>query len=236
MRKTFRRTVVFIVSTSAIALAAVWVLPTLIPVDTVRSTLEDRLSAATGQPVRLEHVSFRLLPKPQLAVGTVQVGGDSERPLVRLTGAYANAALGEILSGQLRLRVLGADRAVVRSETLAALQAANSSQDKGAGDSVPLERIRVGHLTVITANEQRAGPYSLDARFNDSGRFAGLTLQRLDKSLSLVLEPKKKTLQFSARAKRWVPSLGYSGPTIDTLVATGTWASGELRIDDLRLS
>ena len=236
MQRTLRRTVTFIVSASALALIAVWVLPALIPVDAVRSTLEERLTAAIGQPVKLEQVSFRLLPRPQLAVETVQVGSDSERPLARLTGAYANAALGEILSGQLRLRVLGADRAVIRSEAFAALQTTSGGEEKETGGPLPLERIRVRRLTVITVAEESAGPYTLDGRFDDSGRFADLTLRRLDGSLSLNLQPKKKALVFSARAKGWMPSLDYDGPRVDSLVAKGTWASGVMQVDEFSLS
>ena len=100
-----RATLIILAFLAALLVGALFAAPLLVDAEDYRENIQNELSAALGQPVRLEgDIEFRILPTPRLEGAGLVVPGaaaQSPAPLLSARQVEVRLSLGALLSGDL---------------------------------------------------------------------------------------------------------------------------------------
>lgn len=99
MGKLFRNLLLFIVLLALL----LFVGPLLIPSDTLKRVVEEKITRATGMPVEVAEVSIRLLPSARLLMADLQLGKTADlTPILHAGSGSATLDLMPLFSGELQ--------------------------------------------------------------------------------------------------------------------------------------
>jgi len=132
-----------------------------------------------GEPVKIGAVTVSLVPKPEVRLEKVTIGGESK---MRLALVRATPEIGSLLSDRKTLKRLELVNVTVPKEYLGALL------EKGRGRSLGVERVAAKGLK-IDIPELKLPPLDLDAVVAPDGSLASVELSSTEPKLSVKLRP-----------------------------------------------
>ena len=206
-------------------LAALFIVPYLLPTKGYATRIEQWLTVKLQQPVHIGRVSGRLLPTPQLLLKELTIGAEKQVQLRQVQVNYDFSAL----TGQLKsIKRLDLDGLQVSGSALT--QAAHWLQQLAADQRYP-----VGGVVLTQGKLDADGIQLVDVSgtvsFDQSGKFTQANLNTNKLTLEIRATPDQKMqLAFSLRdgALPTLPNLLF-----DDLKATGELTGEELRISSL---
>ncbi len=202
-------------------LAALFVVPAVLPMQGYLVKIEQMMSARLQQPVHIAHMSGRILPTPRLVFDEVSIGGGQSFKAGRVEANFAFSALwGQVK----RIDHLLIEHADVSGAALP--QAANWLQKLADDPDYPVANIvlQQGNLSADgLAFTDVGGEFYFDA----SGKFSGAHLAADSHKLVLEIQASQAiSLTLRNRAFPLLP-----GWVFDDLKVTGELAQDELRIN-----
>lgn len=208
-----------------VLLAALFIVPSLLPTQGYATRIEQWLTVKLQQPVHIGRVSGRLLPTPQLLLKELTIGAEKQVQLRQVQVNYDFSAL----TGQLKsIKRLDLDGLQVSGSALT--QAAHWLQQLAADQRYP-----VGGVVLTQGKLDADGIQLVDVSgtvsFDQSGKFTQANLNTNKLTLEIRATPDQKMqLAFSLRdgALPTLPNLLF-----DDLKATGELSGEELRISSL---
>ena len=208
-------------------LAALFIVPMLLPMQGYRTGIEQQLGAKLQQPVHIGKLSGRLLPTPALVLTDVSVGDAKQ---IKAQQAKLNFGFSALFGAVKPIDSLSLDGVTVDGAVLPA--AALWLQQVASDRRYPLTRIELAHGKL---ESDGVGYSDVDGEFDfaANGQFAQAKLSANAHKLALEIHatPEQK-LQLSVTLRDTaLPSL--PNWVFDDLKATGELSQDELRISDL---
>ncbi|MDP1941887.1 MAG: AsmA-like C-terminal region-containing protein [Gallionella sp.] len=206
-------------------LAALFVVPAVLPTQGYRISMEQLLGSKLQQTVHIGNVSGRILPAPRLVLSDVSIG---EGRQIRAQQVQVNFAFSALFGSEKPIDSLGLDGVQVNGEAWP--QVADWLQRLAGDPQYPVARI------VLTQGELKAGGIKFSDvegqfDFDQSGKFELASLKAEGRKLALEMRatPQQKLqMSFSLRDSAL--------PLFPNWVFEELKAEGELTRDELRIS
>lgn len=170
----------------------------LFPYGAYRGDIEQALSAALGQPVKIGQVDARFLPRPGLVLQRVQIGAEGQ------------ASIGEIFVPQLLSLGAGStvrdavlSKAVLNADFLAQLAGTSKALASGTG-GFQLQHLTIASLTVMMGDLSLSG---LNGEIVFAARGVDkFALENEPRTLRIDLQPEAGGTKVSAQGFTWRPA------------------------------
>lgn len=231
---SMRRTLKYCLLTgAAILFAALLLGPRLIDSDALRLALIDQLTTALGQPVSIQHLDLRLVPRPSLALRSAQTDfSDDPHARLRIGSLTASLSWRALLHGDVTITQLDIESVELDSSLISHLQRLT----QGGGTSVTsrrpilhLNKATLNNVTWITADGRRLGPFVAKLVWLDSLRPSRVDIAQLDHRLEARMTPDETGVDFQLEASDWTPPLPHPF-TLHQVRALGRYEMHSLNI------
>jgi hypothetical protein len=203
-------------------LAALFVIPFVLPTQGYADRVGQLLTARLQQPVHIGRLSGRLLPFPRLELSDVSIGGEKQ---IQIAQAQMNFALSALFSSVKPIGNLNLEGLKINGSALP--QVSTWLQKTAADTEYPVARIELNQ-GVLEANGIQLSGIAGELNFNQAGKFAQVKLQAEGGKFALDLNAtpeNKMQMSFTAR--------GIALPLLPNWFFDELNAKGELTGDEL---
>lgn len=210
----------------AVLLAALFVVPFVLPARDYAAKIEQLLAARLQQPVHIGHLAGRLLPTPRLELSDVSIG---ETKQILAQRARVNFSLPALFASAKAIDSIELEG--VRADGAALRQIAAWLQQIAADSGYPVTRIGLGQGELEAGDIQLSGVNG-ELSFDRSGKFVRAKFYAGENKFSAGIDAvpgNKMQVSITVRGSA-LPSL--PGWVFDELNAKGELAGDELAISD----
>jgi hypothetical protein len=206
--------------------AALFVVPTVLPMQNYLANMERLLSSKLQQPVHIARLSGRILPAPRLVLNDVSIG---ETRQIQVRQAQANFSFAALFGQVKPITSLNLDGVEVKGTALP--QVSGWLQQVAASQEYPVARIALAQGK-LDADGVELTDIDGELNFDPAGKFTQARLNAIGHKLALdirVTEAQKLALSVTLRDSA-LPSL--PNWVFDEFRATGELTRDELHIAD----
>lgn len=220
--KNGKRYIIF----AGIALAALFILPFLIPMSAYIGQVEEAATTSLGVPVKIGSLRLAFLPSPRLNIGNVVVGKDNDFSVEHVT---VIPALTSLFSDVKVISSVRIEQPIVKKSALDILAGlSKQSEDKPSAQVVTIRRINIQNAA-LDWPDMKLPEINADIYLTAANKPESAEIESTDGKLRLNLTPGDNQQSIVLVADKWVLPAGPS-LLIDRLQMDMVLTEGKLEI------
>jgi AsmA-like C-terminal region len=182
-------------------LAALILIPWLIPTHFYLSKQEKEISEVLGLPVRVSDLRFALLPTPRVVVTGIVLGPQADLQIARLVLVPSWRAV----LGDKQIARVGIEQPVLAASAVPVLQGWLAKPRASAGKAWVVRAIDLDEARLPVA---QLPPLDARVQFSEVGDLQSVVIQTLDHHLQISMQPQAQQQWIAVHGQDWVLPVG----------------------------